>query len=491
MAKDHIKDVYLDQQAIADYYEYGTSTIEDRAIVGPDGLKPVMRRALWAVHNLHAHHTANTIKGALMVGETMGKYHPHGDQSIYQAMAAATLLPQPLFDGTQTNWGTMTTNAAAMRYTEGRLTKYSDLIFFDKFYMPVMEFVSNYDSTRLEPVNLINLLPNGMLNGNFGICPGVNTRTPAFTLKSLIAVLKEVLANKGKCDAKMCESLEWISDFGGRLDKSSYNKTALKEFYKTGVASLDWRSTYTLDEKANAIRYTRFAPFSTNDNAKPGEKSPIEKLLAAVEAVSGVASIDDDSDKKDPYRQAYIVRFVKTLKGHRRDKAIKQVDKLFTRRQRYDVKLTDRVLDVQGDKVKISLRPLSVPTIITEWVAYRIKLEQDACAYWIKKTKEEIRWHEVMRLAVAKLDFIIKCVKNEKLDDAQLVKAIAKGLKITEVEADLILKRNLRQLRKLEEKALVAKIKELETTKKELEGRHKHPAKYVTTHLDKLVKELA
>lgn len=511
MAKEHtdkVIDVYLDKQSMEDYLVYGTSTIEDRAIVGTfDGLKPVMRRAMWAVHKLGANSRATKqIKGALMVGETMGKYHPHGDSSIYEAMVNATQLPFPLLDGTQTNWGTMTTGAAAPRYTESQLTKYADLVFFDEFYLPMMQMGPNYDDSLREPVNLNTLLPNGILNGNFGICPGVNTRTPAFTLKSVVTVLKAVLSKhmgvapskgadgfdtaRSKVLVEVCKDLEWISDYGGKLAKSSHNKAQVKQFYKTGVGSVDWESSYTLDEKLNAIRYTRFAPFSTNDKAKQGEKSPIEKMLSAIGGIPGVAYIDDDSDKKDPFRQAYMVRFVKTLKGEKRDQAINKVNAQFMSRQRMAVMVTDRTLDVKNDKIVAKLRPITVPQLIHEWCVTRIALEQNACGYWIEQVDKDIRWNEVMRMAIAQLKFIFATVANEKLSDEQVVSTIAKGLKITVEEADRVVHRNLLQLRKLEDNKLMQKIKELTARKKTLVGRRDKPAAYIQTHLDHLVKEL-
>lgn len=482
-----VKDVPLNVQARRDYYIYGTSTIEDRAIVGPDGLKPVMRRALWAIKELGANHRAKTIKGAKMVGETLGNYHPHGDKSVYDALVGATMIPQPLIFG-DGNWGSMTTSAAAMRYTNGRLSKYSDLVFFDPFYLPMMEFSSNYDGTRREPVTLNTLLPNGLLNGNFGICPGVNTRTPAFTLGSVVGVLKKLLEEDRKCKVRDCKDLVWISDFGGKL--TSNNGAALKEFFDTGVATVEWKSSFKLDDKLNAIRYTRFAPFSTNDKAKAGEKSPIEKLLAKIKEINGVSSVEDDSDEKDPYRQAYLIRFGKSVKGKSRDKTIKQVDRCFRTTQRMDVKVTDRALDAKMDLVDVKLRPATVPQLLTEWIEYRKGLEVRATKHWIKNLDVEIRELEVLRLAIAKLDLLFKLIKDETLTDEEVLKQVRAGLNVNEDEARWVMNRNLWQLRRMTDKGLKAKIDELNEYRSTLVERNKRPAKYILKDLDRLVKEL-
>jgi topoisomerase-4 subunit A len=476
---------------MADYKEYGIATIQDRAIVGGlDGMKPVMRRILWSMHGLGLGATAKTVKAALIVGQTMGYLHPHGDASIFDAAVAATQLPQPLIDGSDSNWGTMTSGSGAMRYINGRLTKYADSVFFDPFYTPVMEFTPNYDGSKLEPVNLVTLLPNGLLNGNFGICPGVNTRTPAFTLKTVAELLVKIIDAKGVCKPIDCLSLEWISDYGGVIKKTAANKAALKAFYLTGEASLDWSSTFVLDEAANTIRFNRFAPFSTNDKAANAtSKSPLEKLISNVENLNGVQSIDDDSSTKDPFRQAYIIRLNRTCKGTEREKTIKALENIFSARLKYDVKVTDRAW-INAESIKVSLRPVTVPELLSEWVRYRMDLERKACLYWIDKRDVEIKFLQLMRLAISKLDFIFACVRDKKLDDAQLVKKISTGLKITDAETNQILGRNLRQLRHLEDKELADKIDKLTKERDGFAARAKAPSKYVKQHIQDLAVKL-
>lgn len=491
-SKDRIKDVYLDEQSNKDYYLYGTSTIEDRAIVGVyDGVKPVMRRVLYAMNTLGLHHKAVTVKAALIVGETMGKYHPHGDASIFQAAVQASQAPQPLIDGSDSNWGTMLSGSGAMRYINGRLTKYADRVFFDPFYAPTMVMSPNYDGSKKEPVNLVTLLPNGLINGNFGICPGVNTRTPAFTMKSVVKVLQAMIANKGKCDAKMCKDLVWTTAYGGHVERTSYNLSSMKQFFKTGVAQIDWSSTIEYDGANHSVRITKFAPRSFNDKAAAEKASPLETLLTNVENISGVQSIDSDGEDSDPYKVAYLIRFKKSCKGKELDKAIKAIKKLFSERERMDVKVTDRVFNDEADAVDVKLKSATVPQILEQWLEYRITLEKTACSYWAVKRKEEIAYLKLMRLAISELDFIFKCVRNTKLDDDALVKAISKKLKITDDQTNQILARNLRQLRHLEDEKLSGKIKELAEEVKGYEERIKKPSKYIAKHLDEMVADLS
>ena len=491
-SKDRIKDVYLDEQSNKDYYLYGTSTIEDRAIVGVyDGLKPVLRRVMYAMNTLGLNHKAVTVKAALIVGETMGKYHPHGDASIFEAAVKASQACQPLIDGSDSNWGTMLSSSGAMRYINGRLTKYADRVFFDPFYLPTMVLSPNYDGSRKEPVNLVTLLPNGLINGNFGICPGVNTRTPAFTLKSVVKVLQNMIENKGKCDVKMCKDLVWISAYGGHVERTSYNLKAMKEFFRTGVAQIDWSSTLDYDASQHAIRITKFAPRSFNEKATADKASVLETLLTTVEELSGVQSIDSDGEANDPYQVAYLIRFKKSCKGKDLEKVTKQIAKLFSERERMDVKVTDRVFKEEEDIVDIKLKSTTVPKILEQWLEYRINLEKSACSYWKEKRQEEIAYLNLMRLAISQLDFIFKCVRDTKLDDAALVKKISKGLKITPEQTNQILARNLRQLRHLEDKKLVEKIKDLKAEVAGYEARIKKPSKYISKHLEEMAAELS
>ena len=472
----NVREVHLEDKANEEYYKYGVAVIEDRAIFGSlDGLKPVIRRALWAAHKMGLRHNAKADKSAKVVGETLGSYHPHGDAACYGACITAAKSPINMVAG-EGNWGTMNDGAAAMRYTNMRLSLYSDLVFFDKFYLPTIEYVPNYDGSKFEPLILPALLPNTILNGNFGITPGVNTRTPSFSLASVLNVVREVIKT-GECTPKMCMGLEFTTKYGGKAVK---NKEEFMRFFKTGKGKVEFRSVHTDLDLKNEIRFDGFAPFSD-----------IEKVLAKVESIPGVAATRDDSSKFDKYQVAYVVTFAKSCKGDALTTAIKKVEAAFSAAWSFSVQVTDRFKNPDGsDGAK--LRPTTVPQLIKYWVDYRIKLEQDACTFWIKKRKEEIADKELLRLAVKMRDFIITAIKEkEKFSDDQLAEYIAKKLKITIPQANRILDLKIRQLRALEDKKIAAEIKELETEYKSYEGRKKNPAKYVLSHIDSIEKSLA
>lgn len=472
--QDKIKDVILNEKANKEYYEYGVEVIENRAIFnGLDGLIPVTRRALWAAHKLGLGHTAKREKSAKIVGSTIADYHPHGDGACYDAIVTAGHNCMSMFDMKEGNWGTMTEPAAAYRYTNTRLTAYSDAVFFDPFYLPVMQTVPNYDGSTIEPLVLPALLPSALLNGNFGIAPGVNTRSPSITLDSLVPVLQKCLKT-GDCTPKDCLDLVITTRYGGKARQGPKRRAELLAFYKTGKGSVVFDSVATLAKDGTSIRFNRFAPIGS-----------IEKLLAKLEAIKGVATAKDDSDKSDPYGTAYLIKFNRGLKEKDRDAVIAKVKKAFSSSWLFNIKITDRFVTETGLGAA-KLRHSTVPQMIKDWCVFRLDLERKACEYWIKDLDRKIAYLQLMRLAIKHIDFIVKCLKNKKLSNADLDEAIAKGLKITVPEAKQILDRQVRQLRALEDDELVKKIKEHEALKKEYAARKAAPAKYVYKHVGEL-----
>lgn len=476
---DKIKQVHLEDAADREYYEYGVSVIEDRAIFGSlDGLKPVLRRVLWATHRLGLHSGAKPDKSAKAVGETLGNYHPHGDKACYDAIVnAVSNVPIPMIYG-EGNWGTMTEGAAAMRYTNMRLSKFADLVFFDKFYLPTMSYVPNYDGSRQEPLVLPALLPNALLNGNFGIAPGVNTRSPMFTLDSMMTVLAEAIANKNICTPEMCMKLVFATPHGGKAVRTKANRADFLAFFKTGKGRVKFTSTHSEPDSNNSIRFDEFAPIAN-----------MEAAMLKIEDLKGVIATRDDSDKKDKHQTAFVVTFAKNLRGADLTKVIAQVNEALSTTYTFDVKVTDRFVKKDGT-AGAKLRPTTVPELITFWLAYRVELEKHACAYWIKERTKDLAYLELMRKAISNLDFIISCVKNKKLDDAGLVAAISKGLKISDEQTNQILARNLRQLRHLEDQKLVDQIKAIEAERASYEVRMKRPSAYIAKHIAELQAKL-
>ena len=482
----NVEDIALDVKAREDYYDYAVEVIEDRAIYAKiDGLKPVTRRLLWAAHNMSLRSTASFVKAQRVVGETMGNYHPHGDAAIYGALVTAVNQQQGLFEGSG-NWGSMTAPAAAPRYTECRLSKYSDKIFFDRFYLNAVHFCPNYDDSKQEPLVLPTLLPNALINGNFGIAPGVRTMTPTFTLQSVVKTLIAALKNGGKADPKTCMHLEFVTDYGGVLRQSSTVKKELLEFYKTGKGRFTFDSVYTDDGKT--IRFNRFAPIGNLDGTD-GKRGYKPGLLDKIAALPGVDRIYNDTTTSDKYN-AYAVEFKKSLSSAARQATIKKIVDLMSGTQSYNVQVVDRRPDPKNPYGFKKLNMSNVPEMITDWITERIALEKRACKFWIGKREEEIQHLNLMRLAVKNRSFIIQAL-DKKLTDEQLAEYIAKGLKITIEQANTILDLKVRQLKALEDAKLVTKIKELREEIADYIDRIKRPKSFIAKQIVKLGKELA
>ena len=470
-----ITDIPLNTIAEEHYIKYSLAVNEDRSVPGGiDGLKPVARRVLWAAFKMGIFHNSKVVKSARLVGETLGKFHPHGDTACYDAIVTMVNSPMPLMDGIG-NWGNFSdSKAAAFRYTNCKLSKYADTTFFNKFYIPTISLIENYDGSEEEPLNLPALLPNILLNGTFGIGVGISTSIPSYSLDSVIKVLKKAFAGE-KIDYKICAKyLEFTSKYGG--EATIEEKETLKSFYKTGKASIKFKSIYTIDAKKGALIYTKFAPFK------------LESALEKCSLVKGVIKPNDISDKKDVYGKVQVT-FRKLLKDAEKKAMISSVEKIFSSQENFDIKITNRNLDNNGG-VSAKLAPSTVPEIINQWAKYRIELEKNACHYWMTKYQVDIDKLNLMRLAVANKDFLIKAL-NKKCTEEELAIFIAKQLKITVEQANQLLDLKVRQLRSLEDEKLLASIKELETKKKELKGRHDKPAAYIITHLDTLLKELS
>ena len=234
---------------------YGKEVVESRALPDyRDGLKPVHRRVLWTMYKLNLKYNSGYKKSARVVGDCIGKYHPHGDMSCYSTMVNMALSPEKLIDG-QGNWGDyegegVTKGAAASRYTECRLTKYSDTFLLDPDYIAVTPMISNYDGEYIEPVILPAKLPNLLINGSEGIAVGCISNVPSFTQQSItelvkIALLKKITPND-------CLNLKFNFSWGGNNCNS--NKE-LKEFYKTGKGKLSFIPEYTLKNNILTISH--------------------------------------------------------------------------------------------------------------------------------------------------------------------------------------------------------------------------------------------
>ncbi len=474
-----VTDVELLAFAREHYKRYGLAVLEDRAIPDyRDGLNPVNRRTLWAAFTLGVRSNSKYVKSARVVGDVIGRYHPHGDSAAYGAMVKMTNVgttvcntPIGLMDG-EGNWSSMSNgSAAAMRYTEVRLSKFSDEVLFNKFYMPVVKMVPNFDSSTEEPLILPALLPVVLLNGRFGIAPGATTNIPSMEPRSLLKVLAAAYQGKELTPKFLASTLRLVSTFGGVESDEALADPERRAIFKSTRGRTTLSSTYEFDEKKRTLTYTRFAVDSL--------PSAIDKLMKS----PYVQHARDGSSVTDKYGTLEVM--LKRVDDSKLDHVIEKVDALLTSRENVVLNFTIRSVSEDGQSQAV-VKPMILSEMLTRWVKWRTNLEVKACKYWIGEDDKEIRRLELLCQAVDLLDFLVSLLKNKKLTQQDVYQAYAKKAKIELEESKYVLNRPIISLRNLERVELEAKIEEIRKHRSELVSRSKNPEKFMLGQLKHL-----
>lgn len=481
-SKETIIDIGLLEFAREHYYRYGISVIEDRAIPDfRDGQIPVTRRLLYSMYEMHLSSTTKHVKSARVVGDTLGKFHPHGDSSCYGALVGMTQPNStiPLANG-EGNWGSMTDPSfAAMRYTEVRLSKVSDAVIFNKFYTPIMEseLVPNYDGSLNEPLLLPALLPIVLLNGKLGIAPGATAYIPTCTYDSITKVLKGIYGGQEIDSKYLYKNLRFTSVSGGVEGQPEDQEAKDKRvsLFKGTSGAVTLESTHNYDPKTRTLTVTAFANHWS-----------VEKLLEKLVDLEMVAEARNDSTKNDKYAVVTVILSRKVTP--KMEKAVIKhiVNKLLTTRENYVLNFTERYVDETGQG-QARMKPMSLTTFFKEWVKWRTELERKACQYWIGEDDKQIRRLEVLMMACDNLDFIFKLLKS-KVSRKEMDEQIAKKMKLTLDEAHMITEMKVYQLRALERDDMEKRKKETEKHRKQLKDRKKTPFPFMLEQLNSLAK---
>jgi DNA gyrase/topoisomerase IV subunit A len=379
----------------------------------------------------------------------------------------------PLFDG-QGNWGSLTDDrAAAYRYTETRLSKFADEILFNKFYMPIVDWVPTFDGTGTEPLILPALLPVVLINGQFGIATGATTHIPSFEYKSMLKCLRAIYEGAEIEPKLLYKTLKFRSVFGGeeRELTSKEEKQERMQVFTTVKGRVTLWSNPVFDGKRTIIA-TKFAVNSM----------PIEKL----EKIEGIAEVRDDSSKKDKYGTLTVL-LKKNLTSKAIEKLVKRVDTELSASKTYNQNRTERYIDDVG-QAAARVVPLSVTDLLKAWVKWRIELERRACSYWINEDDKEIRRLDLLAQAVDLIDFIVSLVKDAKLTEEQVYEKYSKKAKVTMDEAKYVLGRPIISLRKLEKKKLAEQREAVVKHKETLEKRKKKPEPFMAKQLEDFAK---
>ena len=414
-----------------------------------DGLKPVHRRILYGMKDLGLENSKSYKKSARVVGDVMGKFHPHGDTALYEAvvrMAQDFSLRYPLVDG-QGNFGSIDGDpAAAMRYTEVRLAKISSEILED-IDKNTVDFVENYDGSANEPKVLPSKIPNLLLNGASGIAVGMSTNIPPHNFKELAL---SVIAQIKKPSISIDELLKIIPgpDFptGGTIHGS---KDIIRQAYETGRGIIKLRGTAYVETESNSIIITEI-PYQVN------KSKLIEKIadLVKEEKIKGISDIRDESSRDG-------MRIVIDPKRNEDPNVI--LNNIFSLTS---LSTSFGIILLAIDKNKPKL--MGLKNINQCFIEHRFEIITKRFLFELNKAKDRLHILDGFKAALDKLDETIKLIRNSK-DPSIARESLIKKLKISVIQANAILELRLQRLTGMEQEkifdernSLIKRIKEIE-----------------------------
>jgi DNA gyrase, A subunit len=432
--EDSIKNSYLD---------YSMSVIVGRALPDArDGLKPVHRRILYAMDNLGVGSRSAYMKSARIVGEVIGKYHPHGDTAVYDAlvrMAQKFSMRYPVVDG-QGNFGSIDgDSAAAMRYTEARMTMLTEELLKD-IDKDTVDFVPNYDDREVEPDVLPSRVPNLLLNGSSGIAVGMATNIPPHSLDELIDGLLLLLENK---EATLEEVMEFIKgpDFptGGII----FGKKGIIEAYRTGRGRVKLRAKTHIEKKPNKdVIVIDELPYQTN------KARLIEQIAELVKdkQIEGISEVRDESDKDG-------IRVVIELKRDAMsDIVLNNLFKSTTMESTFGVIM----LAINNKEPKV----FNLIELLKLFLNHRKTVIIRRTIFELEKARARAHILEGLKIALDNIDEVIELIRNSA-DTAVAREGLMSKFNLSELQANAILDMRLSKLTGLEREKLEAELAEL------------------------------
>ncbi|GAA9169303.1 DNA topoisomerase (ATP-hydrolyzing) subunit A [Helicobacter pylori] len=428
----NIVEVGIDSSIEESYLAYSMSVIIGRALPDArDGLKPVHRRILYAMHELGLTSKVAYKKSARIVGDVIGKYHPHGDNAVYDAlvrMAQDFSMRLELVDG-QGNFGSIDgDNAAAMRYTEARMTKASEEILRD-IDKDTIDFVPNYDDTLKEPDILPSRLPNLLVNGANGIAVGMATSIPPHRIDEIIDALVHVLENP---NARLDEILEFVKgpDFptGGII----YGKAGIIEAYKTGRGRVKVRAKVHVEKTKNKeIIVLDEMPFQTN------KAKLVEQIsdLVREKQIEGISEVRDESDREG-------IRVVIELKRDAMSEIVlNHLYKLTTMETTFSIIL----LAIYNKEPKI----FTLLELLRLFLNHRKTIIIRRTIFELEKAKARAHILEGYLIALDNIDEIVRLIKTSQSPEAAK-NALMERFTLSEIQSKAILEMRLQRLTGLE-----------------------------------------
>ncbi|MDO8639064.1 MAG: DNA gyrase subunit A [Candidatus Daviesbacteria bacterium] len=474
------------------YLDYAMSVIVSRALPDVrDGLKPVHRRIIYAMHQSGLHHTSRHQKSAAVVGEVLKNYHPHGDVPVYDAMvrmAQNFSMRYMLVDG-QGNFGSVDgDSAAAMRYTEARLSAIADELLRD-IHKETVDFIDNYSGTTTEPVVLPSAIPNLLLNGASGIAVGMATQIPPHNLGELSDALIYMIDNPAKSsvvshqlsdtntepkfnsEASVEDLMKFVKGPDFPTGGSIYDSTEIMNAYATGKGRIVMRAKAEIEEEKNGkfnIIITEL-PYQVNKATLVSRIADLHKE----KKVEGITDLRDESDRRG-------MRVVIELKRDSKPQSV--LNNLFKYTAMQSVFNVNMVALSDGVPHLMTLK-----RVLEEFVAHRQVIIKRKSEFELKEAKARAHILEGLKIAVDNIDAVIETIKKSKdADDAK--QNLMVKFKLTEIQSQAILDMQLRRLAALERQKIEDELKMVRELITYLEDLLAHPEKILKVIRDEIIK---
>ena len=447
-----MKEVNISSEMREDFLSYSMSVIIDRALPDvKDGMKPVHRRVLWAMFDAGFTPDKPHVKSANIVGEVMGKYHPHGDTAIYETMvrmAQNFSYRYPLVDG-HGNFGSVDGDgAAAMRYTEARMSKIS-LQLLEDIKKETVDWRDNYDARHKEPITLPSRFPNLLVNGSMGIAVGMATNMPTHNLGEAIDGIIAVMENP---EINVDDLMKYIKgpDFptGGYI----VGKAGIRQAYETGKGSITIRSKVEIVDKPNGKKQlvVKEIPYLVNRLAM---RTKIAELVNE-KIVTGITDMRDLSNSRNG-----ILIEIDLKNDAQPEVVLNQLYKLSPLESSFGI----------NNNVLVDNKPmlLSLREIIQHYINHQIDVIRRRTQYDLDEDEKRAHILEGLKIAIENIDRIIEIIKKSKDDQAALI-ALNKEFGIDDIQGEAILSMQLRRLTGLSYDNIIKELKELYAEIKDL-----------------------
>jgi DNA gyrase subunit A len=436
-----IRPININEEMRGSYLDYAMSVIVARALPDArDGLKPVHRRILFAMHEMGLRYNSQYKKSARVVGDVLGKYHPHGDSAVYDAMARMVQdfsLRYPLIDG-QGNFGSVDGDSpAAMRYTEARLARIAEELLVD-IGMNTVDFVDNYDGTQQEPEVLPARLPNLLLNGTSGIAVGMATNIPPHNLRELASAISYLIDNYQRMDdVSVSELMEFVKGPDFPTGAIIVADDGLIEAYATGRGRVVVRARYEIEETKDE----RHSIIITEIPYQVSKSATIERIVSLVREgrIDQIADLRDESDRRGMRLTIELRRGAQPLK------VLNQLYKYTQLQSTFSIQMLALVNNEP--------RTLGLKRSLQIYIEHRYDVIVRRSEYELGRLRARAHILEGLLKALSSIDRIIQTIRSSSDTDSARSQLMSR-FDLTEAQANAILEMQLRRLAALEHQKL-------------------------------------